>query len=205
MTYLDRAASQMGGAWAMAFNLEGWRDRLDLSTEGVFRSFNAFIFAAPLMALYSLTVMRAMERIPERAESIYNAAPAIAVVFGDLIFFAIDWAVGLILLLMLSRSLGVEKNAAGLIAGFNWSQPIVTAIQLPPVAIAAATASPAAATLLGLPALALAIAVLWGIVRRGLMIAVGPSIAVIAMLIVASAVIRAFGDAAMRAIFSVQS
>jgi len=205
MIYLDRAASQMGGAWAMAFDHEGWRDRLDLSTEGVFGSFSAYLFAAPLMALYTMTARRALERMPDHAESVYSAAPAAAIVIGDLIFFTVDWAVGLFLLIILSRSLGVDKNAAGLIAGFNWSQPITTAVQLPPVAIAAATASPAAATLLGFPALALAVIILWGIVRRGLTIAAGPAVAVIGMLIVASAVIRTFGEATLRALFGVYS
>ncbi|MCB2113999.1 MAG: hypothetical protein R3C42_07655 [Parvularculaceae bacterium] len=205
MTFLDRAASQMGGAWAMAFDLDGWRDRLDRSVDGVFRSFYAFFIAAPMMALYTLTVRRATERMPDHFESIHLAAPPAMIVISDLVFFAADWAVGLALLVLLSRTLGAGKNAAGLIAGFNWSQPITTAIQLPPVALAAATASPAAATLLGLPALALAVTVLWGIIRRGLAISIGPSVAVIAMLVVTSVILRTFADAALRAIIGAQS
>ncbi len=202
MNALDKAASQMSGVWAMAFDLDGWRERLDRSAEGVFGSFNAVFITAPLIALYSITARRAAQRMPDHAESIYNIAPPAPLVIGDLILFAIDWGAGLALLIMLSRSLGAQKSAGALIVGYNWSQPVTTAIQLPPIALAAATASPSVAGLLGFPALALAIAILWGVVRRGLSVAVGPAAAVVAMLIVASAVIRALGGEALRALIA---
>ncbi|MCB2097331.1 MAG: hypothetical protein AB7F91_08675 [Parvularculaceae bacterium] len=205
MTFLDNAARQMAGAWAMAFNLDGWRDRLDRSVDGVLGSFGAFAVAAPLVALYSVTAQRAAQRMPDYSESLYSAAPLALLLAGDLIVFAIDWAVNLALLLALSRTLGAGKEAAGLIAGFNWAQPITVAIQLPAIALVAATASGAAGGVIGLPALALALAISWGIVRRGLNIAIAPTTAVVAMVIVVGVTIRIFGDGAMRALVADQS
>lgn len=204
MNVLDRAADGIGAALAMAFDREGWRSKLDDSVDGVFGSFRSVLFAAPLIILYSATAKRAADRIPALSNTVYGQLPATALIAADLATFLADWAASLFLLVMLARSLGATRRAAGLIVGFNWLQPVIVAVQLPAIALVAATSSTATGGMIALPALAFTLTLTWGLVRRGLDAKPAPAIAVVAMLLVIGVVIRALGDGALRALFGVQ-
>ncbi|MFZ5616969.1 MAG: hypothetical protein ACOZAA_06585, partial [Pseudomonadota bacterium] len=84
-------------------------------------------------------------------------------------------------------------------------QPIVVALQLPAVALMAATASRTLGGLVGLPALAIILTLIWGVVRRGLGAQIGPSAAVVVLLVLVGAVIDLLSIAAMKALFVGQS
>lgn len=205
MILLDHAARQIGGAWKMAMGAEDWRAALGRSLDDVFGSFAAFLVAAPLVALLTVSARQAAIRISEASDPLYATAPIAALIAGDLVAFALDWAASLSLLILLARATGAGKRAADLIVGYNWIQPIVVALQLPAVALMAASASRTLGALVGLPALALALVLLWGVIRRGLGAQAGPSAAIIVMLIVVGAVIDVFASAAMTAVFAGQS
>lgn len=205
MISLDYVARQIGGAVKMALGAEDWRASLDRSVEDVFRSATAILISAPLVLLATLTARNAAARMPDASSAVLASAPLAAVVVGDLATFVADWAASLALLVALARATRAEKQAADLVLGFNWIQPVVVAVQLPAIALTAATGSRALGALLAMPALALAVMLLWGVVRRGLGAQPAPAGAIVVMLLLVGVVIDLFAGAAMRALLAGQS
>jgi hypothetical protein len=205
MISFEHAARQMSGAFKMALDQEGWREALDRSVDGVFRSFAVIFFALPLVVLATLTAKNAAARLPDVENSFVASAPLAALVVGDIASFVIDWWASLILLLMLARATGAEKEAADLVVGFNWIQPVVIAAQLPAIALTAATGSRALGGVLVIPAIAFAILLLWGVVRRGLNAQPAPAGAIVGMLLAVGVVVDLLAAAAMRGLFQAQA
>lgn len=201
----DYAARQIGGALKMALGAKDWRASLGRTTDDVFAALAAFAICAPLVILATFAAKRAALRIPDLGDTLVRSAPLAALIFGDLVTFALDVAASLALLVMLARATGVGKQAAELIIGFAWIQPVLVAAQLPAIALMASTASRTAGALLALPALILTIALIFGIVRRGLGAKPAAAAAIVAMLIVVGAVIDIFVSAGLRALFAPQS
>lgn len=201
----DDAARQIGGALKMAMGAKDWRASLGRTTDDVFAAFAAFAISAPLVVLATLAAKRAALRIPDLGDTLVRSAPLAALIVGDLVTYALDIAASLALLIMLARATGVGKQAAEIIIGYAWIQPIVVAAQLPALAVMASTASRSAGALLALPALILTIALIWGIVRRGLNARPAPAAAIVAMLIVVGALIDFFVAAGLRALLAPQS
>lgn len=201
MMSFDKAAGQMAGAWKMAFDKDGWKSALDRSIDGVFGSFSAFLFAAPLVALFTATAKRAATRMPDFPDTLYQTAPLAALIIADLLTYAIDWGAGLAMLVLLARASGAGDRAADLIVGYNWIQPAIAAVQLPPIALMAATASAAVGGLLALPAFILTAFLIWGIIRRGLKVATAQAAAAFIALALIGIVIDSFGAAALGALY----
>lgn len=107
------------------------------------------------------------------------------------------------MLLGLARATGAGKQAADIIVGYNWLQPAIAAVQLPPIAIMASTASAGAGGLASLPAFAITLYFIWGIIRRGLNASASSAVAILFMLLIVGAVIDIFGSVAMRALASI--
>lgn len=189
----------------MAMGAEDWKSSLGRSVDDVFFSLSAFLFAAPLVVLASISAKRASARIPDIADPLYASTPLAALIVADLTTFALDWGASLALLLMLARATGAGKQAADLVVGYNWIQPIVVAAQLPAIALIAASASRTLGGLVGLPALALTLALLWGVVRRGLGAQPAPAAAIVVILVLVGVVIDLIAAAALRAVFVGQS
>lgn len=185
----------------MAFDAGDWRAALDRSIDGVFGSFFAFFFAAPLVALFTVSARRAAARIPDFPDTLYQTAPLAALLVSDIATYALDWGVSLALLIMLARASGAGDRAADLIVGYNWIQPVIAAAQLPAIALMASTASAAAGSLLGLPALVLTAFLIWGIIRRGLNVGPAQAAAAFAALALVGIAIDNFGSAALRALY----
>lgn len=205
MISLDHAANQMGGAWKMAFGADDWRTSLGRSLDDVFGSAAAFLLSTPLVVVASIAAKRAATRLSDGVDPAYVAAPLAGLIGVDLLTFAIDWAASLALLVLIARATGAGKQAADLIVGFNWIQPIIVAAQLPAIALIAATASRGVGALIGLPAFALALVLIWGIVRRGLHVQAPQAAAIVAMLIAVGVAVDLTGAAIMKALFSPQS
>lgn len=182
MTFLDEAARQMTGAWKMAFGRDDWEDVFDRSAKGVFGSFRAVLIVVPLTILATFTATHAARRVSDLSTSIYAVASPAVLIPMDLTTLAVDWAASLALLVGAARATGATRNAGAMIAGYNWMLPVMTAAQLPPLALMAATGGAAWGGLVGMLTLALSIALIWGIIRRGLGAAPAPTIAVMAML-----------------------
>lgn len=200
MSLLDGAARQIAGATAMAAGRENWKTSLDRSIDAVFSSFGAFVLSAPFVVLFTWSAKRAATRVPDLTGTLYEIAPLELLIVGDLTVYALDWVASLALLLTIARLTGGAGRAAEIIVGYNWIQPLVAAVQLPPVAIMASTASAGAGGVAGLPSFAITIYLIWGIIRRGLGAKAPAATAILVMLIIVGGVIEFFGSAAMRAL-----
>lgn len=205
MISLDQAARQMNGAVKMAFNRSDWRQSLDRDVDDVFSSAFAIALCIPLLALSTHATMRAADRIPDLAESLYAKAPFAALFISDLATFAIDWAASLVLLVLVARATGAGRQAADLIVGFNWIQPLIVAAQLPAIALMAASASQTLGALVFLPAFALTLTLLFGVVRRGLGAEPVPAAAVIIMLILVGVAVELVCSAAFKLLMAGQA
>lgn len=205
MISFDIAARQMGGAMRMAFDAKDWRDRLSRSIDDVFESFAAFLFSAPLVVLATVVARRAAIRAPDIEAPLYETAPLAALIAFDLATFALDWAASLFLLVMIARAMGAGRHAADVIVGFNWVQPIIAAVQLPALALMAASASRGVGVAVALPGFAFSLALIFGVVRRGIGAERAQSGAIVFMLMLAGVAIDLFGAGVAQAIFPSQS
>lgn len=182
MIGLDQAARQIAAAWNLALNRPNWTRDLDRSVDGVFRSFWAFAFAAPLHVIGFYAARRAARALPElAAEPLADAAFAAALPAQMVGFFA-DWCVSLAALLLIARATGAARRAADIVAGYNWLQVPIAAIQVAPLIAMSLTNQPQLAGLLFVPALAAVVALFWGFLRRTLATDAGSTIGVIILL-----------------------
>ncbi|MBI1391121.1 MAG: hypothetical protein GC152_00125 [Alphaproteobacteria bacterium] len=191
-SYFDYAIGQIGAVWKMATNDPRWRDELDYSVDGVFRSFSAANVAVPLaVALYWLS-WRAADVAVSNAEDLGLAASpllqgaAIGYIATMVVAYAAEWAASLGFLAIAARGLKAERRIAPAIVGYNWAQPPITLIQAIAMGGVAVSESTQIASVLALPALVLQILILWGVLRRGLDRKVGETLAVLFGLIFVS-------------------
>ncbi|MEZ5896431.1 MAG: hypothetical protein R3C40_02660 [Parvularculaceae bacterium] len=184
MISLDDAARQFTGVWKMAFSADDWRRDLDRTEDGVFRSFWAMAFTAPLVALFSVTSFRALLKNAAAPDLAVLDLPLSVFVSAKLVSFALEWTACLTFLLVVARAGGAGRRAADIIVGYNWIQPITVAAQGPAIALIAATGDVGIGGFLVLPALGLSLALYWGVIRKSMETAVGQTMALIAALYV---------------------
>ena len=184
----------------MALNVPDWRTSLDRSLEAVFGSFYATLFCAPLIVLYTVALQRTATHASSKSSDIRDA-PLGALIANDFIVFAIQWAVSLFVLVMLARAMGARRRVGDLIIGFNWTQPITLAALLPGASATAAAGNADVGMLFVFPGIALAIALLWGVIRRGLDARPAQAIAILVMLLLIGVLIDVTSIMVLQALF----
>lgn len=179
--------SQLAGVLRMATAHRDWKDALDRTLDGAFRS----LFALPLSAPFVIVTVLAVRRIFFAAEQRDGlvAAPAFVDLTVSLIAFIMDWGTGLAALLLLARLLGAARNAGDAVVGYNWAQGLVVLAQAAGLGLSALIGDLAVAETAQLGVLVFSIWLLWGVVRRGLAVEVGPAVAVVAALTLLSFVV----------------
>ncbi|MFQ5564315.1 MAG: hypothetical protein ACE5FO_12190 [Parvularculaceae bacterium] len=190
MTGLDYAARNLAGAWRMAWDMSGWEETLDRSVDGVFRSFWALAAAAPFSVLSFASLRRAADRISDFPEPPLLEAPFLLIMAAELVGLFVDWGISLFALVMIARALSAHKNVAALIVGYNWSQIYAIAVLTAPVTAMGLTASTSLAAALYMPAVAFAIAILAGVLRRALPLNIGMTIATIVLLTLVGVIVN---------------
>ena len=196
MTDFDYAARQLAGVWKMAWNRPDWRETLDRSVNGVFLSFWAAAFAAPLAFLGYFSMRRAAGRMTDFPETTLMDSPAWYALAAEMVGYATDWAVSLITLLFAARTLKAEKRVGDVVIGFNWLQVFIAASQAAPLALLGLTGSAEFAGLIFIPATVLIIALFWGYLRRSLEAGPGAVIALILLLTLIGIVVNSVVSAA---------
>lgn len=182
MIDFDYAARQLAGVWAMAWNRPEWRDALDRSVDGVFRSFWAFAFAAPLAFAGYFSLRRAAAVIPDFPETPLLQAPFAFTLAAEMTAYAADWAASLTALIFAARAMKIGRRMADLVVGFNWLQVFVAAAQAVPLIAIGLSGSSDVAGLLFIPATVLVVGLFWGYLRRTFDANVGTTIGLIIML-----------------------
>lgn len=186
---LDHIAAQLSAVWKMIMNAPEWRDEIDHSIDGIFRSGWSALICLPLISVNTISVRRAALLRPSAEEHLALAIPAWSFVFIEVASFYLSWVASIFLLVMIARNLGAQAKIADIIVGYNWLQlPLVLSIMVP-VTLLATTGSDAIAGGIALPVLVFQIAALWGFVQRAFGAALGPNIAIIALLFLVSILI----------------
>jgi len=190
MIDFEYAARNIRGVWRMAFGGGDWRDDLDRSVDGVFRSFWAIALAAPFSLLAFVSLHRAAARSDAIEAPALTDAPLALLLATETTSFLLDWAASIAALVFTARALGAGNRTADVIAGFNWAQVITTVAVTAPIAVLGLTASAEIFSLLYLPAVIFALVLLWRVLRQCLPLDAGMAVALIAMLTVIGLVIR---------------
>jgi hypothetical protein len=162
------AARQVGAVWNMAWNRPGWAGELDRSVDGVFRSFAAMLYVAPLLALNFAAARIAARAAPETASDAAVSAPLAQFIPAQMMGAYADWCLTLVILGALARAVGASRQAAELFAGYNWLQIPSAALQSIPAAALLLPGGERGAAILILPIVAVLFAMFWGYLRRAL-------------------------------------
>jgi len=181
----DYAGRQIAGVWKMIWKREGWESEIDRSVDGVFRSFQAMILVFPIVLAGRFSFRRAAERIPEWQASPLADAPYVYAIGAQMLGFYLDWIVSITILLFAARSLGASRRAGDLLIGYNWAHVPISIAQTIPLVLFSLDGGKAYGAVAYLPAIAFIIAVLWGVIRRGMNAKPAAAAGLIAMLTVA--------------------
>ena len=165
MTWLDHAGQQIGAAYSLVFNRAETPSHLDVSADGVMRSFGA----VPLAALFAFglfySAFNVMSGDPDLARvTPLSAAGLPLFLVANAAGFLIVWAVSLSLVAALSERVS-PVGAGAAIALYNWLQPPLFAVQFLPFGVAAAGGHVAYLQLLSLPSIAFLGFVMWRYIR----------------------------------------
>jgi hypothetical protein len=123
---------------AMISAKESWRARMDLSADGVFRSFLAIPLSLPFFLLFDKALVRAVLAMPAEQRPDLIETPFLV---GELIQMGIVvaiWLGSLWILALFAKRLHWGEHIAPVIIGFNWS---VLIVQLPVSFLAVAMVS----------------------------------------------------------------
>lgn len=182
MIGFDYAASQLAGVWRMAWNRDGWRDELDRSVDGVFRSFWAAMFAAPFSLLSYYLLRNAAERLPNLPETPILQAPLLFGLSLEAIEYFVNWGAALVALILFARALGAGARISEIIIGFNWLHVFTAAIQSAPLIAFELTGARQLAGALAIASTVLILVLIWGVIRRGVGAPVAQSVGIVVFL-----------------------
>lgn len=178
----DYASRQIVASSMMAFARQGWEERLDRSVDGVFRSFQAILIAAPIALVGHFALRRAAARIPDLQASVLLEAPYAYAVSVELVGYIVDWAASLALLIFAARALGASRRVGDLVVAFNWTQIPIALAQTSWLVLLGWAGSGSITAIAMFPAIAVIIALRWGVIRRGAGANAGAATGLIALL-----------------------
>ena len=184
MIDFEYAGRHLRGVWRLVSGDAAWRDDMDFTTEGVFRSFWAVALSAPFALFGFVAAARAVARTPEYPRTIFAKAPLGVLLAAEIATMVLFWAAAIAILAFGAQRLGASRNAAAVIVAFNWSQLLAVIAASAPALVLALTGNAALFAALALPVLAFSVFLLWVVLRRNLPLDVGLAVAMIAALIV---------------------
>lgn len=191
----EEIAENLRGVWRMARGDPAWRDSLDCSTEGVFRSFWAAALAAPLILMSHLAMRRAASSIASDLGQPPQLSPLPASLTLQGAAFAADWALSLGVLLVFVRIMNAGHGAAALVSGYNWSQVIAAVAMFAATVIVAILPAKDVAIFATLAAASVSIYLTWGVVRRSLGLPPATAIAAVALVLMVGLIVTQIAGA----------
>ena len=188
MIDFEYAAQNMRGVWRMAFGGPDWRDDVDTSENGVFKSLAAIALATPFMLLAYVAAHRAVIKTGSTSVPHLSETPLFVLLPAELVGFYIGWAACIAALIFTAHLIGARKAAAPAIVSFNWAHLITTIVSTVPPTVFGVSANIQLTTILYSIAAIFTIIVLWRVLRISLPINAGMTIALIALLLLAALV-----------------
>ena len=172
MTDLRYYAEQIGGMWAMAIGRPAWRDRLDRSTDGVFRSFWALVPALIITLIFAAYV-HANPALIEDATGLTQSGtltvPSLPLwLIMETLHLVVSWGAGLWIVVFSGTRLEGRHAAADLIVGYNWLQLVFRVALIFPMALFIITGTRGVAGLVVIPIVGLSVFLHWGVLRRAI-------------------------------------
>ena len=123
MITINYVAQNIRGVWKMAFGGgEEWREDLDFTTDGVFKSLWAIVISAPLALLAFAAGRRAVMDTPQYHETIFANAPFSLLLAAEMGALVLYWSASIAALVMTAKAINASRQIACLIVAFNWSQ-----------------------------------------------------------------------------------
>ncbi len=201
MISFDYAANQIGGVWRLAFSqFQQDGDKradtdLDYSVDGFFKSFWAILFSAPFAILGFIAARRFIEKFDSDALTAIQGAPMATMIGINSLAFLADWALSVAAIIAVAKALNATNAVSNTIVGYNWATMMITAINALVLVLISFIGK--AASALAIPAMAVTLALLWGVFRRLMNTTPGTTIAIIIILTLISFIVSAgFGAAA---------
>lgn len=185
MIDFEYAARHLRGIWQLAADNEDWREEMDLTLDGVFRSLWAIFLALPFSLLGFTAAARAIAQTPEYPRTMFSKAPLGVLLGLEVLTMVGAWFISIAILAFTARRIGASKQAAGLIVTFNWSQLFGGMVATIPALGLIATGSLEIFATLAIPSLIFSLFLIWSVVRKTLAADVGVTVAILAVIIAA--------------------
>ena len=188
------ATAHLSAVWRLAFaskqSPDTWRDMIDRSVDGVFKSFWAIVYAAPFAALSFISMHRLAPQLDETFRSPLFEAPFTVAFITLFLTYVLTWAVSIIAVTFVAQRAGFARHVSDLVICYNWSQVIIVALQAAPITLVAL--SPAIApigTILAFVSLFVVFILFWRVFRRVLGAGAGLTIALLGLLLIINVII----------------
>ncbi|MEM6414366.1 MAG: hypothetical protein AAF720_06885 [Pseudomonadota bacterium] len=200
MVRFSEAVEQIDAVWDMILDRQDWKDRLDVSERGVFRSFWSIAYTVPLAATLYYLGWHIQEKLRSVSEGALPDSSVQGVSFNSYLSiqalsFLGAWIAGIVLFAGLAHSLKCSQNAGLAFVSYNWAQVPLTFFQVLILAFIFISPSFSGALFLILSVYAISTFMYWGIIRRAFNRDTGVSIAIIAMLVLVEIAITSVAGA----------
>ena len=178
MISFEYAAVQIKAVWTIAFEHKPVTT-LDLTTEGVFNSFWAMVYAIiPALFVYGALRAGALGLTAEEAPPLVQASPFLYFP-TQIISSAAVWVASLFALSVASQNMQAGRKVTGVLIAYNWSNLISLLLACVPALILMLTRSFETYILVLLPMAFVNIFILWRLLRATLETDVGVTIALL--------------------------
>lgn len=197
MISLDAAAQQLRAVWRMAFTRDwedtsrDWRETLDRSLDGVFQSFWAILFAAPIAFVGFIGVRRAAAQLQPQEISPLLELPMVVMMIIEYTAYLADWAASIAVIVLIARMTKTTATISDTVICYNWAQVYAIGFQVFPILLMMLTGSRELTSISALPILIMVLVLYWGLFRRAMGATPGITIAIIIILTLVSVIVRA--------------
>ena len=195
--------SQFRAVIAMAQNNPLWRERIDASTDGFYRSLWAILLGLPVAALILYLSLQLILELPDFAADMTLALPLPLLMIVQMMTVAAVRIAIVGLLMVLARSLNRERSVSPLVVAYNWAELMIQLLLAASLTIILLTPSPAgfAGLLLGVTIFMFYIR--WGVLRRALDLNIVQTISILVMLALVSFLVSVVVTGMLRGIFGI--
>lgn len=187
---MNEIVSALFGAWRLALRDVQGLGYFEHSIEAFWRSFAAFLIAAPF---YLMFVTAEWRLIGEAGATVSGDLTSYATT--ELIAYAVSWAAFPLAMVFASRALGVSAQYVSYIIVYNWSSVLIAVLMAPPYLLySLGMAGPGGTALMALATLIVAIWYRWQIALVALRTQPMTATAVVALDLILSFAIELTAD-----------
>ncbi|MEM8934882.1 MAG: hypothetical protein AAGC77_00570 [Pseudomonadota bacterium] len=190
MIDFDYAVRHLAGVWAMVRGLDNWRDDIDRSMDGVFKSFWALPMAlGPALFILAATARGAAGN-PEFSQSVVAHAPPALLLIAGAVALVAYWLASIALIVAFLQRLQATRQVSDTIIAFNWVQLLTLCVEAIPAGLFAITRGPEVFVTLSLVAAIFTLYATWRVLRLAAGVNVSAAIGIIVTLIIVEFVIN---------------